>query len=122
MLCWGCVALLLLCGCGRRSPEYWMQKLENEPSEEQSKAALALGRMGADAKVSVPKLIKLLKEGDVQGRWSAAAALGQMGAAAQEAVPALKEALQDENGDVRNAAAEALERIERAVKDPKESP
>lgn len=96
-----------------------MEKLDNEPSEEQSKAALALGRMGADAKVSVPKLVKLLKEGDVQGRWSAAAALGQMGTAAQEAVPALKEALQDDNGDVRNEAARALQRIERAANYPK---
>jgi HEAT repeat protein len=99
-----------------------MEKLDNEPSEEQSKAALALGRMGAEAKQSVPQLVKLLKEGDVQGRWSAAAALGQMGAAAEEAMPTLKEALQDENGDVRDAAAKALERIERAVKYPKESP
>ena len=73
--------------------------------------AIALGRIGSEAKDAVPTLIATLKDENVRVRGYAAEALGQIGPAAKDAIPALIEALKDEGFDVRQAAAEALKKI-----------
>jgi HEAT repeat protein len=54
------------------------------------------------------RLIKALKDGDVDVRANAADALGEMG---ELAIEPLIEALNDLSGDVRNAAARSLGKI-----------
>lgn len=101
-------------GCQRGpSADDWLEKLSGSDPTEQSKAALALGRLGEKTDQSVPALMELLRTGDAQGRWSAAVALGKLGAAAVDAIPALEQVLNDKDGEVRDAAADAIEKIKR---------
>ncbi|MFL5241281.1 MAG: HEAT repeat domain-containing protein [Gemmataceae bacterium] len=77
-------------------------------------AAVALQRIGPDAKAAVPCLIGSLKSENKFMRVYAAMALGDIGAGA-EAVPVLVEALQDKDATLRCFAAKALWTIK---KDP----
>jgi HEAT repeat protein len=61
-----------------------------------SAAASALGEMGESAKSSVPSLIPLLKDPDINVRSSTAWALSKMGKAAIPAIPALITALKED--------------------------
>jgi HEAT repeat protein len=70
-------------------------------------AALALGKIGPEAKTAVPVLTELLKDEWV--RKTAALALGEIGLEARTAVPALTELLKKEW--VRQTAASALGNI-----------
>src|SRR5262249_25668035 len=76
-------------------------------------AAMALGNLGADAKVAVPELIKALNPEDRLLCLEAAEALGKIGSEAHSAVPAL---IRLRNGStdqsIQDAAAEALVRIQ----------
>jgi len=77
-------------------------------------AVRTLGRLGADAKASVPNLVELLV-GDAsdQVRIDAARALGKMGEAAEGAVPALRDLAEGRGTktNLRVAALNALEAI-----------
>ena len=54
-------------------------------------AALALGKIGPDAKAAVPLLTKLLKDEERQVQVAAIHALGGIGPDSKPAVPALRE-------------------------------
>jgi len=71
-------------------------------------ALLALGDLGEQAKVALPNMIPLLKDGAADVRFFAAMALARWGAAA---IPGVTELLHETNGAVRAAAAQALGRI-----------
>ncbi len=106
---------------GRAARERWkndisenMRKTQKEgnpmdtsPSVRWS-AAVALGKIGPDAKAAVPALIEALKDENSEMRRRVAVALGNIGPDAKAAVPALIEALKDENKNVRDSAAVAL--------------
>jgi CubicO group peptidase (beta-lactamase class C family) len=77
-------------------------------------AAIALGKIGGEARAAVPALVRALSDPKENVRWCAANALGAVGGAASTAVPALREALHDGDEDVRRGAALALERIDPA--------
>ena len=76
-------------------------------------AAMALAKIGTEAKKVVPALIETLVDDDFRIRRSAAGALGKIGPGAAAALPKLIEMLkdQDENSLVRQYAATALARI-----------
>jgi HEAT repeat protein len=97
-------------------------------------AARALGSFGAKAKVAVPALIAMAKEGTPASksdsdsppdkpsskakpsrslvRVAAISALGGIGPDAKEAIPLLTQAAKDKDAKVRDAAQEALRKIE----------
>ena len=85
-----------------------IEQLSNDDASVRGSAAMAMGRIGADAKDAVPALISALQDEDDEVRSSAAAALGDIGAADRDAVPALINALQDDHFVVRRSAAAAL--------------
>ena len=71
-------------------------------------AALALGKMGAEARSACPGLIEALKDPAAPVRATAALALGLIGPEAHGAGPALAAALTDEDAEVAASAATAL--------------
>ena len=80
-------------------------------------AAEALETVGAKAKGAERDLVKLLKDGDAEGRRAAAAALAGLPNASDETYDALARATADDLVAVRLAAADALARL----KDPPRS-
>jgi HEAT repeat protein len=76
-------------------------------------AAAALGRIGPEAELAIPALIRLLESDDFTVRVCAARALGEIGPASESAVPSLTTLLHDRELRVRVAADEALHRIEK---------
>lgn len=79
------------------------------------KTAIALGRIGPDAKDAVPELGEMVvNDGRSWGRQYSAWALGKIGPAAETALPQLRKALADPNPEVRIAAAEAIDTIQPA--------
>ena len=87
-----------------RAVEPLCKALSDEDSTVQSRAAQALGKIGAPA---VSPLCEVLAGANWRGRWHAAKALGETGDA--RAVEALCKALGDiDNGSVRQSAAGAL--------------
>jgi HEAT repeat protein len=76
-------------------------------------AAIALGRIGPDAKEAVGKLTILLEDSTELIRWTAIIGLGGIGPAAVSAVPSLVHRLQDEAKNLRWAAMLALGSIGR---------
>jgi CubicO group peptidase (beta-lactamase class C family) len=75
-------------------------------------AAIALGKIGADAREAVPVLTGALRDTDDNVRWSAAVALGGMRSGARGAIPALIACLHDRDEDVRRGADQALDAID----------
>jgi HEAT repeat protein len=71
-------------------------------------AAMALGRIGPDAKEAVPTLTETLESSFPWDRREAALALGAIGPAAKAALRELRRALRDEAVDVRAGAAVAV--------------
>jgi hypothetical protein len=70
---------------------------------------LVLGRMGADAKPAIPRLIRILKEDEVGGiRFAAAKALRRLAGEDPMVKTALVEALKETNVDIRLEAASGL--------------
>jgi HEAT repeat protein len=78
-------------------------------------ALKALGRSGPAASEVIPRMIKLLGDGDSSVRQAAAEALGGLGPLAKDAIPALKAITSggDRDSDLRGIAADALRKIER---------
>ncbi|UCG67572.1 MAG: HEAT repeat domain-containing protein, partial [Deltaproteobacteria bacterium] len=74
-------------------------------------AAVALGKIGSEAKEAVPSLIKALGDSDPGMRYRAAEALGKIGSEAKEAVPALLKALGDNEPEVYMVADSAIAEI-----------
>lgn len=70
-----------------------------------------LSNFGADAAPAVPKLIDLLKSGDVHAKHQAAEVLGHIGPAARVALPALTEALKDPDTALVRYAEQAITRL-----------
>lgn len=77
----------------------------------QSGAALALGKIGPDAKEAVPELSAALKHRIIGVRLRAAQALGRMGSESSDVIPDLIIVLRDKNESVRREASIALGRI-----------
>lgn len=73
--------------------------------------AAASGALVNIGNKSVPALIQVLEEGNVNGRQAAAGVLGAIGPEAADAMPVLTQALTDEDGWVRLAAFYALSHI-----------
>jgi len=92
----------------RKSVAEWTALLDSSNSNARVEAILALGDLGEAAKIALPAMIALLKDGAPDVRFFAAIALGKVGAAA---VPGVTGLLHDTNGAVRAAAAQTLGRI-----------
>jgi len=94
----------------QKTAEEWMAELDGPMHLE---AIDSLARMGATAKVAVPKLTRLLDSSDDQARWRSARALGAMGSAAESAVPVLLKHLgaPESEAPVRAQSAAALGKI-----------
>ncbi len=97
-----------------------MRLLQEQPANDppnnkinlQAGAVWALGKLGPDARIAVPMMIKALEtDQDPRMRGAAAEALGNFGDGAKHAIPALRKALQDQNEDVRRAAKGSLEAL-----------
>lgn len=72
-------------------------------------AAIALGRIGPEAKASVPALLDLLeKDPDSDVRAWAASALGDIQGEDEKVIAALEKALNDEHKRVRTFAKKGL--------------
>jgi HEAT repeat protein len=71
-----------------------------------------LGRIGSEARASVPALLATLKNNNRQLHTETVRALAHIGPTTKDAVPALNEALHDSDPEVRSRAADALKRIE----------
>ena len=74
-------------------------------------AALALEKIGPDARDAVPQLITALNDSEWSVRRQAVLALGQIGPDARSALPALRRLRNDPNGLVRKAVEQALPKI-----------
>ncbi|MBI5244592.1 MAG: HEAT repeat domain-containing protein [Elusimicrobia bacterium] len=86
--------------------------LERGDARLRSRAADALGQLGAEGADAVAALMRTLaKDESPRARSSAALALGNIGPAAKEAVPLLKRAAKSRNPDLRLSAKTALERL-----------
>src|SRR5262249_19328480 len=70
-------------------------------------AVWTLGRIGPDARATVPAILKALGDVEDEVRRKAAFALGQIGADGEKVIPALINAFRDDNPEVREAAAVA---------------
>ena len=103
---------LLICGCGGRSTEDWIEALRSKDAAERLHAVKALGERRAQAAEVVPALTAALQDDDAFVRRDAALALGEIGASAKPAVPGLLGGLRDRNAHVRLEAAKALKRID----------
>jgi HEAT repeat protein len=96
--------------CTRDAASLLMRELKSDNLFTRTQAAHALGKIGEDAKDSIPSLIQTLeKDKDFIVRAKAAFALGEMGRYAKEAVPALMmAAFLDQSPAVRTTAANIL--------------
>jgi HEAT repeat protein len=86
--------------------------LGSEDKYARRNAALALGRIGPEARTAVQALARALKDKDQDVRQEAAASLGHMGPEGKAAVPVLVELLNDEHKAVRKQAAGALKALD----------
>jgi HEAT repeat protein len=88
----------------------WAEELTSSDARVRRSAAFALGKTGALAIYTVPRLVRALKDPDAGVRQAAAFALGEIGPAAwQSAYPALLEVLShDSDSLARRSAALAL--------------
>src|SRR5262249_58254452 len=79
---------------------------------------VCLGRMGAQAKSALPKLVERLSDRDQTIRLYAAGAMRMMGPSAAEAASdVVRVAVADSSPEVRNMAAGALQSMGAGVKD-----
>ena len=79
-----------------RTLRQWIERTDDRDDAVREDAAIAIGKLGPDAKVAVPRLSKLLDEDEVRARAFA------MGPAAKAAVPELMDELDD---PMRSAAS-----------------
>lgn len=94
-----------------------LTQLKDKDDSVRESAALALGRIGAEAKRAVPQLSAALKDQNRDVRQAAAEALASIAPEATEAVQPLIGALKDSDDDVRRAAADALKEIGEGAKE-----
>ncbi len=104
---WGAVALGEMDGVSRSAKARLREATEDEASEVQVAAALALVKVG-ETEGSVEALIRVLEGPEATARLHAAHALDDIGDAARPAVPALQKAVSDEFGYVGRVARHAL--------------
>lgn len=86
-----------------------IEALAHESPKVRAAAALALARIGAEAKSATPELIQRLEDDDANVRETAAYALEHVSADGTEFVSALIATLDDEIDKVRRSAAHALD-------------
>jgi HEAT repeat protein len=95
-----------------QSTRFWVKALDSDDQEMRRKAIFALGAIGPEAGVAVPKLAAMmLEDADFIVRGEASLALSKMAPASEPAVPALAQALSDEHPVIRMNAATALFRL-----------
>ena len=99
-----CPAITLAQGALQQS----MEELAAPDADVRSAAAVALGRMGADAAPAAAALTRALGDEAAKVRANAAWALARIGPAAGVALPELTGALSDDSPDVRGRAAICL--------------
>lgn len=87
----------------------WTAELNDPRPEVRVAAVRALGSAGAEAKVAVPALLRVIDEDEI--RLEVVRALAAIGPEARMAIPALIEALREGDRDVRAGAAAALARM-----------
>lgn len=92
----------------KRSISELSQALSSSEWQEREKAAIAIAKIGVEAKATIPILIELLDDGEWQVRRSAADALANLEPEVKSVAPALTEMLKDEEWQVRKSAAYAL--------------
>jgi HEAT repeat protein len=86
-------------------------------AEVRRQAAVALGRIAAEAELNVPALMEALKDKSDAVKMAAAGALGQFGFEARPAVASLREMAQDnKNKKLVQSARQALKMINGAKK------
>ena len=84
-------------------------------------ALLVGARFGADAKSSLPALVKCAIDADALVRQRCVSAIGSMGAAAGDAIPVLTELQHDKDRQVAFLAEQALRNVTAAREEPAES-
>jgi HEAT repeat protein len=89
-----------------KTVDEWIKQATDANPQLRLESVHALAKIGLEAKIAIPPLIKLLRDNDEQVRSTAHQALRKMG---QPAVTALTELLHDKNLSVRTSAAQALE-------------
>ena len=95
-----------------RSVADWIGDLKSDDTDQRSRAAAALGKLGPAAKDAVAPLHEMLKDKQPGLRRAAAEALGKIGPDAKAAVPTLVGLSQDRNANVREQSLLALSRID----------
>lgn len=107
---WLCLLIFFGSGCSETGPH--VNDLTHEDPEVRLSAAVALGKLGPDARSAVPALIGALRDSDevdaFRVRFAIVDALASIGTAA---VPDLIELLQDRDRGVRSSAVVALRGI-----------
>jgi HEAT repeat protein len=111
---WHIIALSELVGPGETDAlPLLVEALQHSDSDVRGWAAIAIGKIGSDAKSAVPMLMKLLYDRDAATRVAAAHALGQIGPQARRALPLLHETLERDHEEiVRIFATSALAKID----------
>lgn len=95
-----------------QSTRFWVKALHSDDQEMRRKAIFALGAIGPDAAVAVPKLAAImLEDEEVIFRGEASLALSKMTPASETVVDALAQALTDKHPVIRMNAATALFRL-----------
>lgn len=88
-----------------------MKNLEDKDAQVRTRAAVALGEVGTDAKMAVPSLVKALRESDEGTRRFVAEALDKIGPPAKADMGLLLSALKDKSVEARIYAAAALGKL-----------
>jgi len=88
-----------------------VKALDDDDRSVRSRAAEALGNLGAASEGVIDALIKALGEDDTGIRSSAADALGKLGTASEDVVNALTKALTDKDRYIASSVVEALDNL-----------
>lgn len=92
----------------KRSVAELNQALSSSEWQEREKAAIAIAKIGVEAKAAIPALMERLDDEEWQVRKAATDALANLEPKAKSIVPALTAMLKDEEWQVRKSAAYAL--------------
>ena len=103
---------------GEDAVPYLIEKLEKEKENKRvvNNVIYTIGRLGKNAKRSVPSLLNFLKNSDSDIRGVTVVALGKIGQDAKSAIPALILLLKDRDSWVQSKASEALKKIDGKIK------
>jgi HEAT repeat protein len=86
-------------------------RLRNGDELERREAAIALGRVGEEAKFATPTLLKGLSDNSVPVVREVVLALGKMGTAATPAIPVMEKLAAHDDPQIRERAKAALRQI-----------